>query len=55
MAGTQNGNEGLWRVLAGVGAVGVGIGLIGGVPLLTLLGALLAFVGLIGLAVTRRK
>ncbi|SEQ20886.1 hypothetical protein SAMN04487983_1003322 [Streptomyces sp. yr375] len=57
MAGAvnDNGNERAWRVLAGIGGVGVGIGLIAGVPVLTLPGALCAFVGLIGLVVTRRK
>ncbi|WP_329222594.1 hypothetical protein OG352_35720 [Streptomyces sp. NBC_01485] len=54
-AGNDNGNERTWRVLAGIGGIGVGIGLIAGVPVLGLLGALCVFVGLIGLVVTRRK
>ncbi|GAB7105902.1 hypothetical protein JCM4814A_42160 [Streptomyces phaeofaciens JCM 4814] len=55
MAAAQNGNEGVWRVLTGVGALGVGIGLIAGVPILSLLGAPLAIVGVIGLTAARRK
>ncbi|MFF3201590.1 hypothetical protein [Streptomyces sp. NPDC002962] len=54
MAGTQSGNEGVWRVLTGVGALGVGIGLIAGIPLLSLVGAPLAIVGVIGLTAVRR-
>ncbi|MFJ8107762.1 hypothetical protein [Streptomyces sp. NPDC096132] len=55
MAGAQNGNEGVWRVLTGIGALCVGIGLIAGVPVLGLLGAPLAIVGVIGLTAARRK
>ncbi|MFC4507449.1 MULTISPECIES: hypothetical protein [Streptomyces] len=55
MAGAGNGNEATWRVLAGIGGVGVGIGLIAGVPVLSLMGALFVFVGLIGLMATRSK
>ncbi|KUN80697.1 hypothetical protein [Streptomyces griseoruber] len=57
MAGAGNSNEGLavWRVLTLVGAVALGIGLIGQVPVLTLLGSLVALVGVIGLTAARRK
>jgi hypothetical protein len=55
MAGAGNGNERTWRMLAGIGGVGVGIGLIAGVPVLSLLGALCVFAGLIGLMATRRR
>ncbi|WP_340374594.1 hypothetical protein U5640_05085 [Streptomyces sp. SS7] len=55
MAGGQSGNEGVWRVLTGVGALCVGIGLIAGAPFLNLLGAPLVIVGVIGLTAARRK
>ncbi|MGW2046143.1 hypothetical protein ACWCPF_13305 [Streptomyces sp. NPDC001858] len=55
MAGAQNGNEVAWRTTAGIGSLGVGIGLIAGIPVLSLLGAVVALVGLIGFAAARRK
>ncbi|MEU1511273.1 hypothetical protein ABZ490_03805 [Streptomyces sp. NPDC005811] len=55
MAGGQSGNEGVWRVLTGIGALCVGIGLIAGAPFLNLLGAPLVIVGVIGLTAARRK
>lgn len=57
MAGAQNGNEGLglWRALTLIGAVLLAIGLIGGVPVLSLLGAPVAIVGAVGLTAARRR
>ncbi|WP_371668063.1 hypothetical protein OG985_10695 [Streptomyces sp. NBC_00289] len=57
MSGTQKSNEGLglWRALTLIGAVCVAIGLIGQVPVLSLLGAPLAIAGAIGLTVARRR
>ena len=57
MSQTQNAGSGLalWRALVLVGAVLLAIGLIGGVPLFTLLGAPVAIVGAIGLTVARRR
>ncbi|MEV1061918.1 hypothetical protein [Streptomyces sp. NPDC050263] len=55
MASAQNSNEVGWRVTAGIGSLGVGIGLIAGIPVLSLLGAVVVLVGLIGLTAARRK
>ncbi len=39
----------VWRILVMLGAIGLGIGLIAGVPILALLGGPVAIVGTIGL------
>jgi hypothetical protein len=52
----QDGNGAVvWRVLLLLGVLLNGIGLVAGLPLLPLVGAPLAIVGLIGLLAARRK
>ncbi|WP_432136692.1 MULTISPECIES: hypothetical protein [unclassified Streptomyces] len=55
MAQTQAGNKAVgWGVLVFAGAVGNAVGLIGKVPVVTLVAAPLAIIGVIGLMVSRR-
>ncbi|MFE9093238.1 hypothetical protein [Streptomyces sp. NPDC007264] len=44
-----------WSVLVLIGLIGNAIGLIGGVPVITLAAAPLTIIGLIGLTATRRR
>jgi len=49
------GNLAGWRALVLVGVLGNAVGLIGGAPVVTLVAAPLAIVGVIGLVSARRK
>ena len=56
MAQEQTGdNLAGWRALVLIGALGNAVGLIGGAPVLTLVAAPLAIIGVIGLMPARRK
>lgn len=49
------GNLAGWRALVLIGVLGNAVGLIGGAPVVTLVAAPVAIVGLIGLVSARRK
>ncbi|MGW2979275.1 hypothetical protein [Streptomyces humidus] len=56
MAQEQTGGSlGGWKAMVLIGALGNAVGLIGGVPVLTLVAAPLAIIGVIGLMSARRK
>lgn len=56
MAQEQTGsNLGGWRALVLIGVLGNAVGLIGGAPVITLVAAPIAIIGLIGLMSARRK